>query len=150
MNSQLFFLLNLVFGAVFLIWFLSSRKSGGQKPTQLRLRPGQPPSPPSASAERPAPAPAVKTNSDVSTPKPPEKPTTAPPRPVTPSQRVEKTLNVFFIYNGHDWDAYEVLGLPAGASLTMVTQRYQEVVRTADRAQLEFLDAAYQAILHRK
>lgn len=141
MNSQLFFLLNLVFGAVFLIWFLSSRKSGGQKPTQLRLRPGPPASPPSASAAKPSLAPESK---------PPEKPTTAPPRPVPSSRRTEKTLNVFFIYNGHDWDAYEVLGLPAGASLTMVTQRYQEVVRAADRAQLEFLDAAYQAILHRK
>lgn len=52
-----------------------------------------------------------------------------------------------FVYNGHDWEAFEVLGLPAGAKLAAVTQRYQELLRTADRAQMEFYEAAYRAIL---
>lgn len=63
------------------------------------------------------------------------------------SGRQTKNLNVLFMYNGHDWDAYEVLGAPAGASLPLVTARYQELIRGADKGQLEFFEAAYQAIL---
>lgn len=65
------------------------------------------------------------------------------------SGRETKNLNVLFMYNGHDWDAYEVLGVPAGAGLPTVTARYQELIRGADKGQLEFYEAAYQAILKR-
>ena len=38
-----------------------------------------------------------------------------PPDNVTPISRPgERPLNVIFNYNGESWDAYEVLGLPAG------------------------------------
>lgn len=58
-----------------------------------------------------------------------------------------KNLNVHFAYNGHTWDAYEVLGVPAGASLRTVTQHYQSMLIKADPQSRSFLDAAYQAIL---
>lgn len=58
-----------------------------------------------------------------------------------------KSLNVHFAYNGHTWDAYEVLGVPAGASLRTVTKQYQETLIKADPQSRPFLDAAYQAIL---
>ncbi len=58
-----------------------------------------------------------------------------------------KTLNVHFVYNGHTWDAYEVLGVPAGSSLRTVTQSYQAAIKKADPQSRSFLDAAYQAIL---
>lgn len=140
MNSQLFFLLNLVFGAGFLIWFLSSRKGGAQKPTQLRLK---------RTENGPRPEAPVKRADEKSSPAKPAAAERGASRTAEPphSARQEKTLNVFFLYNGHDWDAYEVLGLPAGASMTLVTQRYQEVLRSADKGQTEFFEAAYQAIL---
>ena len=48
----------------------------------------------------------------------------------------ERPLNVVFNYNGHSWDAYEVLGLPAGSSLEMVQQAYREALATADQNSL--------------
>lgn len=80
--------------------------------------------------------------------KPPEpKIEIKPAQPIAEKERKTKTLNVLFLYNGHDWDAYQVLGLPAGTSLAMVTDRYQQLVKGVEGGQLEFYEAAYQAIL---
>src|SRR5580704_10984815 len=38
------------------------------------------------------------------------------PQPQGKSSSKERSLNVVFNYNGHSWDAFEVLGLPAGSS----------------------------------
>ncbi|MBX3041077.1 MAG: hypothetical protein KF789_10265 [Bdellovibrionaceae bacterium] len=138
MNSQLFFILNLVVGGLFLVWFLSARKGGGRGPTQLRLKDQaqrEPRGTPSASTTSTTP---VKADSDKRTPA---------LEPVEPEKRTEKSLNVLFLYNGHDWDAYAVLGVPAGASLPLVTEKYQELLRNADEGQTEFYGAAYKAIL---
>ncbi len=61
-----------------------------------------------------------------------------------------KELNILFIYNGHSWDAYEVLGVPAGANLVDVTSAYQQTLRTADPESHEFLETAFKAILAKK
>lgn len=61
-----------------------------------------------------------------------------------------RNLNILFNYNGHTWDAYEVFGLPAGASLADVTQAYQFELRRADPASHAFLETAYRAILDRQ
>lgn len=53
------------------------------------------------------------------------------------------------MYNGHDWDAFEVLGVPAGTRIDLVTAHYQNLVQTSDKDQLPFLEAAYLAILHK-
>lgn len=150
MDSQLFFILNLVGAIFFVLWFLSGRKGNSRRgPLNLRRDPPSPgrrdeffrESPPSANtpaprfeqmpARRAEPAPAARASQ---------------PRPQA-ERDAGKMLNARFIYNGHDWDAYEVLGLPAGSSLSAVTRRYQEMVRDADRGQLEFYECAYQAIL---
>ncbi|MNL73123.1 hypothetical protein D3C87_1985380 [compost metagenome] len=55
-----------------------------------------------------------------------------------------------FNYNGHSWDAYEVLGVPAGASMKIVTDAYQTALRKSDKESMEFLETAYNAILHKK
>jgi hypothetical protein len=60
--------------------------------------------------------------------------------------RVERPLNVVFNYNGHSWDAYEVLGLPAGSSLEKVEQAYQAHLASVDAGSRPFLEAAYAAI----
>lgn len=58
-----------------------------------------------------------------------------------------KQLNIMFNFNGHAWDAYEVLGIPAGSSIEAVTVAYQSAVREAKTENLEFLETAYKAIL---
>lgn len=57
----------------------------------------------------------------------------------------EKSLNVLFVYNGHTFDAYEVLGAPAGASFEMVHRFYQAAIARKGQDR-EFLEAAYYAI----
>lgn len=58
----------------------------------------------------------------------------------------ERPLNVVFNYNGHSWDAYEVLGLPAGSSLERVDEAYKTNIEAVDAGSRPFLDAAYAAI----
>lgn len=58
-----------------------------------------------------------------------------------------KELNVIFQYNGHDFDAYEALGLPAGANVEMVKSAYHSAQAKADPGTAEFLSQAYQSIL---
>lgn len=65
--------------------------------------------------------------------------------PVAPTR--EKKLNVMFNWNGHSWDAYEVLGVPAGSSREAVSQAYQRICSTSDPESLPFLKAAFEAIL---
>ena len=61
-----------------------------------------------------------------------------------------KELNILFNYNGHTWDAYEVLGLPAGASLVDVTKAYQEMIKKSEPESHEFLETAFKTILAKK
>lgn len=60
-----------------------------------------------------------------------------------------RQLNVFFNWNGHTWDAYEVLGVPAGASRETVVQAFH-VSRSQSPDSTPFLQAATDAILKRK
>jgi hypothetical protein len=57
-----------------------------------------------------------------------------------------KNLNAVFMYNEHSFDAYEVLGIPAGSNMAVVQKAYKEALdkKTAER---EFIETAYQAIL---
>lgn len=67
------------------------------------------------------------------------------PGAVAPTDE-ERSLNVVFNYNGHSWDAYEVLGLPAGSSMESVEVAYQESLRRVDEGSKAFMQAAYEAI----
>jgi hypothetical protein len=58
----------------------------------------------------------------------------------------EISLNVLFNWNGHTWDAYEVLGLPAGSSRDKVSAAFQTARGKADPETVPFLQAAYDAI----
>ena len=139
MDSQLFFFINMGVAAFFLIWFWLGRKNSGNAPTQLRLRNQETPIRPQSSSSAPG------TGSAFSAKKSP----LSSPNLTSDEVAVQKAknLNILFLYNGHDWDAYQVLGLPAGASLPLVTERYQQLIKQADQGQLSFYDAAYQAIL---
>jgi hypothetical protein len=63
------------------------------------------------------------------------------------SNRIERQLNVIFQYNGHDFDAHEVFGVPAGCSLQIVQAAYEEVLIKTDSESRKFYEVAYRAIL---
>ncbi len=60
-----------------------------------------------------------------------------------------KNLSIYFVYNGHEWESHEVLGVPQGAPLPKVTAAYQELIKTSDPSTFEFFESAYQSILMR-
>lgn len=57
-----------------------------------------------------------------------------------------QVLNVHFMYNGHSFDAYEVLGLPAGSSWEHIEGSYRTLLAKPDGQAREFLDAAIRAL----
>ena len=64
-------------------------------------------------------------------------------RTIEPEERV---LNVIFQFNGHDFDAHEVLGQPAGCSLKQAEAAYVQLSNTTDEDSAEFYKMAYDAI----
>ncbi len=65
------------------------------------------------------------------------------------SRREERDLNIIFQYNGHDFDAYEVFGLPAGTNLDIVEQTFEFVVSNSERESRPFYEAALKAVRQR-
>ena len=61
-------------------------------------------------------------------------------------KREERALNIIFQFNGHDFDAYEVLGLTAGSTLEHVDKVYAELLASSEQDAHEFFRIAYQAI----
>ncbi len=137
MNSQEFLTLNLVGAGAFVVWYLLSR-GGGKTPTRLDMK-AKDSAPPLINPEPPASArevgPAAATRAAVHPDLQEAKP---------------KNLNVIFSYNSHTWDAYEVLGVPAGASIKTVTEAYQSQIRRCSKDSIEFFETAYNAILNKK
>lgn len=58
----------------------------------------------------------------------------------------ERSINVVFNYNGHSWDAYEVLGVPAGSSFAVVEAAYRDELARVDGSSKAFVEAAFKAI----
>ena len=58
----------------------------------------------------------------------------------------EKSLNVMFNYNGHSWDAYEVLGVPAGSSFEAAFLVFEKLTKTMDDESRTFMLTALEAI----
>ena len=76
-----------------------------------------------------------------------------PEAPLTQAPSVgrgSKELSIFFMYNGHDWEAHQVLGIPQGASLDVATRAYQEQLKIADPSSYEFFEAAHTAIFKKR
>ena len=55
----------------------------------------------------------------------------------------EQSLQVFFNFNGHTFEAYELLQLPAGASWDQVQQRWTSL---AEKTQNELVQKAYSVL----
>lgn len=56
-----------------------------------------------------------------------------------------KSLNVIFMFNGHSFDAYEVLGLVPGSSYAQAEAAYA-AAKKKEGHELPLLDAAMEAI----
>ena len=54
--------------------------------------------------------------------------------------------SVLFNFNGHTWEAFEVLGVPRGASLKDVENAYQQATADCDRTDEAILQVALEAI----
>jgi hypothetical protein len=63
---------------------------------------------------------------------------------------VLKPVGIFFAFNGHEWNAFEVLGGGPNDDLAQVTAQYQSLLRTSDTSTFDFYEAAYRAILMSK
>jgi hypothetical protein len=57
-----------------------------------------------------------------------------------------RELNVIFQFNGHDFDAYEALGVPAGTAVDKVEKIFEQTLKTAPPDSHHFLKMAYEAI----
>ncbi len=60
-----------------------------------------------------------------------------------------RDVNLVFCYNEYHWDAYEVLGVPAGASFEDVQAAFDRMIHTEKDSQA-FYQAAYQAIKNQR
>ena len=67
------------------------------------------------------------------------------PRPKFEAQNVRQ-LNVIFQFNGHDFDAYETLGVPAGSSIETVEAAYRELIASSSEDTHEFYKKAFESI----
>lgn len=67
-------------------------------------------------------------------------------RPRVKGKSEPHDLNVIFNYNGHSWDAFEVLGIPAGSSRDRVENAFREACGRVEADSRPFLEAAYHAI----
>lgn len=80
---------------------------------------------------------------------------TVPP-PTPPSSQTAQTqaqpvsLNVIFNYNGHSFDAYETLGVPAGSSWDEVKVAFENTLATNEAPSHEFYLTAFNAIKARQ
>ena len=143
MDSQLFFIINFVAALFIMVWFLSGRK-GNSNVSSLNLKKGD-----YFKNEEGSEADAPK-NLDLSYKKSYQQKNQGEDKFPKDKVAAAKPLNILFMYNGHDWDAYEVLGLPAGCGIHLVTKRYQELIKNAEEGKLLFYQAAYDAILKKQ
>lgn len=145
MNSQKLLYINIIIGVLFLLYFLFGRPRP-KEPTRLKLKNPDSPEEGNSSAEKPAGFVKISQKNQQSGEYNPQV-TVLEPEDKSSSQ---KELAIFFMYNGHDWEAHDVLGVPQGANLKVVTEKYQKLLAENNTQSYDFLEAAYQAILKRK
>lgn len=63
-----------------------------------------------------------------------------------PSLSSERALNAFFNYNGHAWDAFEALGIPAGSSAAVARAAFERAVAESQPETRAFLEEALKTV----
>jgi hypothetical protein len=144
-NSQQFLLLNIAILLFFIIWFFAGRRGSSKKTTQLQMKRGN-----TATGGILQQGASKGGQGRYSHPRYHKYIEDCAATDRGPADCAGKDLNVLFNYNGHTWDAYEVLGIPAGASLVDVTKAYQHMLKSSAPESHEFLETAFKAILAKK
>lgn len=159
MDSQLFYLLNFIFALAFVVWFIIGRKSAAPKPTVLSMKSTLSQDKSLGSTQQvqkqgaSGGSPSVKTSHHAhSYPvqyAPRERDVTSTRTMAeTHLHKTSKPSRAMFVYNGHDWDAYQVMGVTADHSISQITEKYQLLIKTnQDPGRLEFLETAYRTLL---
>ncbi len=62
----------------------------------------------------------------------------------------EEELNVYFMHNGYMWDAFDIIGVPAGAPMSDVEMAYLKSRMRIDDESKEILEMAYSAIIEKE
>ena len=57
-----------------------------------------------------------------------------------------RRLTVLFMYNGHSFEAHEILGVPPGAGAKTIDEAYQRLKQSQSAEAMEFIDTAYRAL----
>lgn len=149
MNSQLLLYINIFLGVVFVLYFLLGR--GKQKqPTKLNVKANEDFT--KSIIKKNAPSQVLKANNfKPGAPDHPAKMTVLEPENVIELKAHRaRNLCIYFVYNGHEWEAHEVLGVPPGSSMHQVTEAYQKLIVTSDPSTFEFYESSYQAILKKR
>jgi hypothetical protein len=140
-NSQQLLYINIFLGLLFLVYFVFGR-SQPKAPTRLNLKNKD------TVPESPVLDKNIKPDTLLTS-----KMTVLEPELkiniVVETQSSQKELAIFFIYNGHDWEAYNVLGVAQGANLKTVTDAYQKLLAKGDVQSYNFIESAYTAILQK-
>ena len=139
-SSQDFLYYSIGLGLFFLAIF--SIRRGHKQPSKLNLRAGEPTAAP-AKKQIPGKGPMTLSKEAIEAQKLDIANAASAGRPQ------EKILNVMFNYNGHNFDAYEVLGLPAGARGAMVDEAYRRELGKSSAQSRDFIEAAYQTLRNR-
>lgn len=155
MNSQQLLYLTLIIGALIVLYIIFGR-SKTRQPVRLRTK-EEPKAEASAevvaaSATEETPSPQVTATSEILEPEViPEQKTEEKPEPVPEAIPVQsRNLKIYFAFNGHDWEAYEALGVPVNAPITTVTRMYQHLIKTSDPSTFDFFESAYTAIIKKR
>lgn len=135
-NSQQLLIINFIIFATLVLFFLLGRSKHKQN-TTLKLKSQQKSSKEEVKLSEPVPQ--IVSVQD-------HKPQVQV-RDVTPKKPKEV---VYFMFNGHEWEAHEVLGVKSGSGIDHITRHYQNLIKTADPSTFEFYDAAFTAILKLK
>lgn len=145
MNSQQLLFINFAIFVAIVLFFLLGR-SKPKQPSRLHVTPPVTKPVPADASHGPEFAREVGTSAPTAAP--------AKPLPLPSSQALRSSgapppagSGIYFAYNGHEWEAYEVLGLHSGVALNEVTRHYQELIKKSDASTFAFYEAAYLAIL---
>ena len=149
MNSQLLLYINIFLGVAFVVYFILGRGKQSQ-PTKLNVKANEDFTK-SIIKTRNSEVPAENKFPQQANPPTPSRMTVLEPENVIDlKQHQAKNLSIYFVYNGHEWEAHEVLGVPAGSSMHKVTEAYQKLIVTSDPSTFEFYESSYQAILKKR
>jgi hypothetical protein len=148
-QAKTFFFINALVVA-FIIWRIFSAKQVDQ-PSPLEIghapdrRPAPSPGPGAASVPNGATADDGPTQTEFDRNAFEARGHGAQSRPVNFGDAEERSLNCWFQFNGHTWDAFEVLGVPAGSTRDACYRALIDMRRNRSH-ETDFLDEAWAAL----